>query len=780
MVQLDGIQAVDVAGVAVEPAPAATHQVAGAGNGERSAVAAAPELAELESMATGSEPVVLAGAKFMGRVVDLSGNPIAGAAVKAWHGVSQADEPDRITESAPDGSFQIDHLRPSFQIGASKDGYAIVSGFSGTLKDGEEVTGLEVVLDRAERMRGKVVNEDGQALGGVNVEIRPDLGAMSSGLRTPYESVTVLREPWCTGQTGSLGYFDIGPVPSGRTRLHFELAPYLRTYKDLEAGSTEHKVELTRSPSISGVVRGPAGRPAVGARVRIEPHSRNLHTVTNKVVVGDTGHFTVQGIVPPGHWGSGHEPYLIVESEGMAIEIVQPIAPIKGGMGATVVVHLEPEAALEGYLFHADGTPATGVSMWVEGQREVIPPADYGVRPTWEFAAGINKVSTDSNGAFRFAHLYAGPYLLHVVDPDDPQRDAEHEVTAGGSPLELLFDLAAMDKVVLAGTVRNDVTGEPVTSFIVTPMIDGRGMLRKTISERGEFEVSGLPTGEIQVDVVAEGYARWRLPAADYDFGIHRFDVRLVPSTSLPFRVVDGNGAPREGASIEVRTLDGERLSLLTGPKMHQTTFSTAPGARGVLFALPKEPLKFLVSAGDSTASFLVDLSLPVEGEHEFVLPRTPTAPPVPTGPVHLFVVTLSPESAADLEEQIASQSLRPSRSRSQQNPGSILPTVPVTLTLTQRGGDLSVTVLITPVGQGQFRIDTELRVQLPAASRTGSTSTSTLTIPSPSASLGLPVGVWDVVTTVDGVEVSKRTIEVTESEPEDSPGFVAPFVIPI
>lgn len=734
------------------------------------AVRSAPEEAvQRVGALVGGAAEVLQGGTFEGRVVDSEGRPIAGADVQAWCQSPRSEAPDRVAVTDARGKFGIENVGPRFEIGASKEGFALRSGFYGSLEPGEEVEGLDIVLTAAHRMRGEVVDSNGRPIAGVRVWTEAERGVSAHHLVNRFSGVTILNGTELETHTDERGRFEVGPVPTPHLRLHYEKTPFLVTYEDYDVPASDVLVELSRGLALEGVVLEASGRPAQGATVAFGPYFSNFHTGPSNFQTDELGRFRVEGISPPRGWGGSEDPYLTIKHDGYAVHVVQPISPTQGATGPAIQVRLEPEQVIEGRVLDTEGEVIVGMDLWVEGSLEMKLGASFDRRPTWEFDADLDEAKTDGRGAFRFPKLYAGTYELHLVDPDDPLRDVSFMVEAGSAPIDYVFDPVLADKVVLAGKVVDSRTGEPVTSFTVCPMIEGRGNVRELSSPDGQFRVSGLPAGPIGVNVRAKGYAATELPIREFTLGEHVLEIELDPSVSFPFRVVDEEGELRGRSGLTAETLDGVPLSMDMGTGFRSGQFTVDDSGRSVAFGLPSIPLRFTVRSDSDSAEFVVDLSIPIESEYEFVLPRTPPAPTVVIAFAFFELPNLAATEVEGLFRKHMADDDREELMELVEGPEILYPKAKVEVHMSRQHGDQSVELTLEPNPSGGFLVSESKVEQSATPWRTGySSSTPPMEVPLPTIVTAFEAGTWDVEIKVGGKLLRSTVMEFSPSETAD------------
>jgi hypothetical protein len=239
----------------------------------------------------------------------------------------------------------------------------------------------------------------------------------------------------------------------------------------------------------------------------------------------------------------------------------------------------------------------------------------------------LDDARSDAGGRFRLGGLYDGVFRIRVTNPDDATNVALLDARSGGDELLVVLDTDVTAGVVLAGRVRDALTGRPITDFEVTPLLPSgagglAGAARQVSDDQGSFRVVGLEPGPIRVDVQAKGYAPWTQALREHEPGQHWLDVGLVASRTVRLRFVDAEGGPVVGADVRFAAPDGTPLMVAHGPGSRTMLLRT--DARGEVIAseLPADRITVGLTCGwmDMERVYTVDLRAPPSRPIELVV----------------------------------------------------------------------------------------------------------------------------------------------------------------
>ncbi|MCB9896771.1 MAG: carboxypeptidase regulatory-like domain-containing protein [Planctomycetes bacterium] len=582
----------------------------------------APASGDADALAqheTPDDATTRAATTLAGVVVDEHDAPVPRADVLAWRDAGlrtsrERPEPDARATCDDEGRFALELASDAMCLVAAAPGFVEGACLSGEIPAGGRVDGLRLVITRPVAIAGRVVDEDGLPVADATVRVsalvfldRTRLGTALLRTGPPAEERT----------TDADGRFVVDAIAD--TRLHDVEArhpAYPVAHVTLESVDEPVLVVLTRGESLEGRVLGPSGLGVPGARVRaFQPHGAPREAVTS-----DGGSFTLDAL------GDG-ETYLLVSAEGLALLGAEPIeVPHRG----RVELRLEPERVLAGRVESADGAPLAGVALELEGDRlmrdvTVVPPR------TWERVAGLSRTTSDADGRFAFARLYAGTFRVTARDPQHPEQQTTIETPSGVDDLRLVLDGTSAPRATVTGTVRDAVSGAPLDVFDVSIMrpTGGGGAVGPSHSfsdAAGRFTVDDVESGVGFVRASAPEHLPRALAPVTFESGVTvECDIALDPlAAPLAVRVVDAAGRPVVDARVQVVDPDAQPGSPKPIEAVLWSTSSDDEG-RATFEVLPARRARLDVRAdgvpASATYSLPLDLTLPQPDELLVVVP---------------------------------------------------------------------------------------------------------------------------------------------------------------
>jgi RNA polymerase sigma factor (sigma-70 family) len=563
-------------------------------------------------------------ATLSGRVVDGDGRSVPGARVRAWNVPSNAlDErpdaaPDRESAADARGQFSIGGLGPACVLVADAPGLTGSARLAGDLAEGALADGLLLELGPVRELAGMVLGPD-------------DVPVRDAVLHATAE------EPPAP-LTGVPGVFRIAP-PDAATRSGAEgrftlpgladVAYVLRASSDRHVawsgrhapGDPDLIIRLEAGTTLQGEVLSARGAPVPGAGVTVCRLADAWPVPLRPVLTDAGGRFEAPGLDADDRFA------ILVRAEGHALHVEQPVMLGERG-SAFVTIELTDALALAGTVVNEHDQPIAGASVGIQGDRLLPLKAGLTVHalPTWEaLFAGANAAVTDAQGRFRFEQLYDGRFELAVASPEGSGTVAVLQARAGDESLRIVVDGSRTVGVTLLGSVRDALTGLPVESFRITPMIpQGSGMSGDDHAfdgPAGTFRVTGLQPGEIATRVSSPGYATLSLPATEYDAGEHRLDLQLFAERALSLRVVD---ADHEPVSAKLTCTDETGAPLFTKDSQNRSVSprTTDDNGEAILMGLPAARIKLQVKQGwfGSSEEFSFDLRHELRGIQVLVL----------------------------------------------------------------------------------------------------------------------------------------------------------------
>lgn len=536
--------------------------------------------ARLEVVETGTPALIVLhpGAALEGRCRDPEGRPLPGR-VTVHAGGREASAP-----VGEDGVFALRELAPDQALvrfePAPETGCLQVLE-SALLRAGQTAQ-LELVAARGQVLRGRVLDPSGAPLPGARVRV----GSWSG---TPLDVVS--------DETGA---FTAGPLTPGDAEL---VAAHPRGLScgplplDVPLGADPEPLEvwLAPDPALSGRVLG-AGAPLAGARVRLTPHPGTPGEARELRTTGE-GAFHLAAL-PAGRWR------VEAEAPGFAPSELELEPALLGSEGLTVT--LEPAAALRGRVRTAEGAPAAGARVTLEGE---------GPRAA---------ARTDPSGAFELSGLRPGGFVLTAHLRGAGPAFAAGEL-APGEQAALELWLAAPHT--LAGEVV-DGAGRPLAGAVVR-VVEETGERTARADLAGAFTLTDLGPGPYRLIAFAEGCGQATLD--DVRPG-GRVRVVLERERWVTGAVVDRAGAPVEvlvapaEAPERARAFADGRFTLEVGPQTRELWIRPRPAGHhhhgeeegehhahaepaARLIALPPgdAPLEVVLEPGGEASGVVVD-----------------------------------------------------------------------------------------------------------------------------------------------------------------------------
>ncbi|MEO8191282.1 MAG: carboxypeptidase regulatory-like domain-containing protein [Acidobacteriota bacterium] len=219
-----------------------------------------------------------------GKVIDEKGQPVAGAAVRfgAEGGIRSfvrrgpaAFAGGQGASSAADGTFRLRNLAAgrNMILEAAKPGYAETRHPGVTLKTGETLVNVSLILKRGLEARGRVVNAEGKAIPGAEIRVafREARGGGFGNVRQQIRIVGMdSSKP--DAVSGPDGAFVVRGLEPGEYTAGVSRDGYARkTVPSLPVAATGENVwpaiALANGVAISGFVRDSQGQPIAGATV---------------------------------------------------------------------------------------------------------------------------------------------------------------------------------------------------------------------------------------------------------------------------------------------------------------------------------------------------------------------------------------------------------------------------------------------------------------------------------------------------------------------------------
>lgn len=526
-----------------------------------------------------------------GRVVDPAGVPVPAARVRVRSprpGDRSWDENiDGDTTTGPDGRFRFEDqpLLDRLELRVDASDFAPQTR---TVTASEIAEGIEITLQPAAGLTGRVTDETGRPLAGSRVLL---YDVSDESLRH------VAREHWESAfeaTAGTDGRFSVTPLPASRFVVevrHPGFATAVLRGVETRGEGVEQRVAdlgdvaLRPGAAVEGRVRSADDEPIAGARVRTtRSQVRSLYRPGGappggdpEAVTGDDGGFRLADL-PPGEGVT-----LAVEAAGF-LEATVPgvVAPTERPLEVT----LERGARVFGTVRDGRGRAVAGarVTARVSRVRQNGVDVDH------------EAVRTKEDGSFVIEALEPGLLVLEVRAAGfAPWRrsglSTDVDGTAGTPPEIGPVDVELDRGVVLEGRVL-DPRGVPADGAEVAVRMDRpeHGLQFRRMERRatrtdadGWYRLEGLAAGSGRL-MAEKGSARAE-QQVEISGRSRRFDLVLEAVPGVAGRVVDDAGRPVSGARVSAKPLD-----------FRTSWKSVATGGDGG-FHLPLEPGDYQLGA---------------------------------------------------------------------------------------------------------------------------------------------------------------------------------------
>jgi protocatechuate 3,4-dioxygenase beta subunit len=503
---------------------------------------------------------------------------------------------------APDGSFVLsDLVAGSYGFAVDADGYqpgGTEGGVAVPVLSGSVVRGLEIALEPAPRIRGRVIDgSTGLPVEGAWVSLSPSAQSRRAD-----------------GRTRSDGRFDLQWTSRFSSfRLHAVHPDYARSYAgpfDVKDAVARDGIEiaLSRGGDIDGFApRTDAALPA-GTRVLATWRDGGFETV-QEAEVDPSGYFRIDRLAPGTH---GVE--LVPQGVSASVEVVE---------GETRRVEFPPPAAVESRVVRGR---VTRVGEPVGGARVRWLPQGSGSRT-------VRTASTGSDGTFEIRGVDPGEAIVAV---DSARRSWGDEVHAYAAfrvevPPGPAMDLnLALPTGVIEGRVVRDSDGAPLSEVglavrrlgpaptevwceVAGVRTDDEGRFRVLGLAPGDYEVSAAPHWlGTQADLVSDWPAPGSLGGVRVAEGATvAVTLALPPAGTAVVEAVDASGSPVPNVSVSLVPAGDEAARTRTSPPAKQTD---AQG-RAVFRGLREGRYEARASHG----------GMPVRSETYLVVPRAET-----------------------------------------------------------------------------------------------------------------------------------------------------------
>jgi protocatechuate 3,4-dioxygenase beta subunit len=492
-------------------------------------------------------------ATITGRVTDEKGQPVAGARVRITREMGLrrmlrgvAANPASVlggqgVVSAGDGAFRIRGLQPekNLSLEAALTGYATARKPGITLKAGDSIGDVALVVRKGLEARGKIVDSQGQPVAAAEIRAIHRESGITGGARFQMR-VMGLNSDRPDTVTGADGSFAVKGLEEGEYTVAVSKDGYARkTVPSLEVKASGENVwppiTIAAGSALAGTVRDASGAPVVGAQlfaIDIGSGGRPQNAASDS-----DGRFRMDGFV------AERALLLNVSAPGFAT-LQRNVTP----PASDLTIVLKNAGTVRGRVEDADSQkPITDFSVGRSGPRG---GPGGGIQIALGRAPGDQNFQSD-DGTFELTDVPAGKWTVHAAATGFRTAEVSGvEVAEGETKEGVVLSLkkgGGLSGVVtdLRGTaVANaSVSWHPADSqggamgAMVARITGGSGSGGTTTSDAdGHFRLDGLPDGRVTVAATHPDYLD---ASRDVD-----------PSKEASVSLVLGNGASISGTVV--------------------------------------------------------------------------------------------------------------------------------------------------------------------------------------------------------------------------------------
>lgn len=446
-----------------------------------------------------------AGGTVRGRVLDSEGEGFAGAEVFVLDDANfMAGRPGRrIREVVADeeGRFELPGVAAgSLSVRAHLDGYLQVSRRI-ELASGQTVEGVELVLTRGRRIRGRVLSRDGTPREGAELVALFDLGSIGG-----MEGIYAIRGNYQETTSDAEGRFELSGLGRGPFTVTASWVPdewrdesagdsdlaaltHTARVEKVQPGVNELELRLEEPIAIAGVVFDSEGLPASEFHVRAERSSESLIASFGTEVIqrsfeSEEGEFQLWGL-REGPWS-----VIVVAPEHAPSEALEVHLP-RATEDEALEIYLGPELSVSGQVLFPDGTRAKGAKVGDSSH------ALERMSKVFHSVAEDNSIS-DAQGSFRIGGLREGRLsLVATLEGYAESTTVEVDLKPGVPIEDLVLRLRSGARV--TGEVYDDQGGPAVGDAVIAQIPGSLDMLQTSSDPEGRFVFEDMIPGKWQI-----------------------------------------------------------------------------------------------------------------------------------------------------------------------------------------------------------------------------------------------------------------------------------------
>ncbi|MCH9648037.1 MAG: carboxypeptidase-like regulatory domain-containing protein [Deltaproteobacteria bacterium] len=437
-------------------------------------------------------------------------------------------------------------------------------------------TSLDLILEPANRLRGRVTSASGEPLGQVEVVL---VAASGFALRRQVAVGARLRAPaLATASTAADGTFEIGDLPRGPVDLIARRKGFSPTSRSgirfPQKGRQTDLGTLTLGPTLhlQGRVVDSEGQGVEGAEIFLT-HRAEIPGAGGKEFSSGGGHpltttdvegaFTLRDIQPD------RPINLQIHRAGF---VPKKLEGVLASQESSLVVTLSSGGSIEGAVLDSEGRPLPGAFVAVELKDGLSAGLSASL-----YLDGL-ATTTDAAGKFRLQGIPPGDLDLQVRANGYRPETQKVDQLGAGQVRELTFRLE--EGVLLEGLVVTH-KGDPAGGSTVRA-----GGHQTRADEAGKFSLGGLAPGQTRVAVRHPTLGRSQEVVGISPTGGY-VEISLPASGQIVSTTVDEGGSPVEGATV--RLLAGGSPLMRRTDRQGAASFERVPSSADALLLVEME-----------------------------------------------------------------------------------------------------------------------------------------------------------------------------------------------
>ncbi len=521
----------------IESVPTARRATASASAPELTTGTSAPFAVPAAEPVKDIEIKLAPGGSIKGRMRSSEGRPLEGAYVRYVRGKLNSRNPwgfrqfDRASKFpvAPDGSFEITGVTEgAVTVRGDCDGHLPAWDSDVKVTGAQSTGGVDLILTPGAEMKGRVEGPGGQPIVGATI----NANYTGDGKKRQWGFVAALPGAPTT-QSDAEGRFAFRGLKLGNYNLSAGAPGVAPGWSQASTGTGDVVIKLGAAESISGVVKGPDGKPLAGVPVEAKNADQarngrnNWWWGGNRVFTAPDGSFEFVNLAEGAYdltvsanWLWGRDVNVKDKTE----------TGVRTGRD-DVEILVEAGTTIEGRVIDQGGSVVT--TGWVTASSE----SGNNGRNMWGRNQRWSRLSSD--GTFKISGLEPGPHTVSVSGTfiAEPAKG----VATGTTDLELRVRAGFLIKGYLV-----DVSGLSIaTGFNI--------QMRKKGTENwswsqvfqpgdGGFIMVGLEDGAYDLKVQANPFAPMEIP--NVIVGTEDLEIVLQQGREISGTIVNSNGSP--------------------------------------------------------------------------------------------------------------------------------------------------------------------------------------------------------------------------------------------